>query len=49
MKRKYLVTITMHDGSQGQAWGFFENDWKAIDAYMTAFYTAKSVTARRMS
>lgn len=30
--RRYLVLITMDDGSQGRMRGIFRTDWDAIDA-----------------
>lgn len=45
---KYIITITMPDGSTGRAWGLYASDWDAIDAYMLAFPSAASVTPRRL-
>lgn len=45
---KYLITITMADGSSGRAWGLYANDWDAIDSALTAFGDASSVVARRI-
>jgi hypothetical protein len=47
--KKYLITITMPDGSSAKAWGLFASAWHAIDAYMGAFPGAASVTPRRLS
>ena len=44
---KYLITIVMADGSTGKAWGLFATAWDAIDAFMTAFFDAKRISARR--
>ena len=32
--RRYLVIITMDDGSKGQLRGEFRNDWEAIDTIL---------------
>ena len=45
---KYLITITMCDGSCGQCKGIFASDWDAIDAVLTAFHEATRITTRRL-
>ncbi len=49
MPRKYLITITMPDGSYGYCRGLFASDWDAIDAMMSAFHDARRISARRES
>lgn len=45
---KYLIIITMPDGSVGRAWGLYATDWDAIDTAMCCFPGAASVTPRRL-
>lgn len=45
---KYLITITMPDGSKGCAWGLYATDWDAIDTTLRCFPGAASVTPRRL-
>ena len=47
--KKYLITITMADGSTGRAWGLYASAWDAIDSAMTAFPLAVSVAPRRLA
>lgn len=46
---KYLIIITMRDGSVGRAKGIFASDWDAIDSAFTSFADAINVVARRLA
>ena len=46
--KKYLIIITMPDGSVGRSQGLFATDWDAIDSAFTSFADAINVVARRL-
>ena len=46
--KKYLIIITMPDGSVGRSEGLFSTDWEAIDSAFTSFADAIKVVARRL-
>lgn len=48
MMRSYVIKIVMPDGSVGRCRGIFDSDWAAIDAILSAFSDASSVTPRRL-
>lgn len=47
--KKYQVTITMPDGSQGTHHGLYEDAFAAVIAAMDVFPQARRVSARRLS
>lgn len=47
--RKYLITITMPDGSQGEHSGLYADGFEAVIHAMTAFPAAVRVAARRLA
>ena len=47
--RKYLITITMPDGSQGEHHGLYEDGFDAVVHAIEAFPGAMRITARRLS
>ncbi len=48
-QHKYRITIVMHDGCHGTAWGLFPDDWDAIDGVLNTFSDARRISARRVS
>lgn len=46
--RKYLVTITMEDGSVGLHHGLYTDGFAAILTAMDTFATAHRISARRL-
>lgn len=46
--KKYQVTITMPDGSQGEHYGVYEDGFAAVIAAIGAFPQARRVSARRL-
>lgn len=47
--RKYEITITMCDGSQGHHTGIYEDGFDAVVAAMELFPDAFRIAARRLS
>ena len=45
--KKYLVLITMSDGTRAVMHGLFANDWSAIDMGLSMFEGAVSAVPRR--
>jgi len=46
--RKYLVTITMPDGSKGAHNGLYESGCDAVICALNAFPEARRIAARRL-
>lgn len=47
--RAYLITITMHDGSQGHHHGLYADGFDATITAMDLFPDAKRISAERVS
>ncbi len=47
--RKYLITITMPDGSQGRHVDYYDDGFHAAIVAITAFPNAMRVSARRLA
>jgi len=47
--RRYLITITMADGSQGTHSGLYADGFEAVIETMGLFLQAKRIAARRLA